>query len=491
MNIVWLKRDLRIEDHAPLLAATTASEDFLIIFIFEPSMQQYPDWDIRHWRFVYQSLMDIQYRNIPVNIFYGEAKDVFMHLHQTHTISRVYSHEEIGNNLSFQRDRNIKKLFLDLSIQWTEFPNYGIVRGKKNRINWKENWRASMSQAIKTPDFGHNYPKLTEIPKGFQITNALYYNLTQNDPNFQAGGESIGKKLLLEYLEYHNYKNYNRHISKPEESRKSCSRLSPYLAWGNISIRTVVQQIEKILDTNPPYKQHLLSFYSRVQWNQHFVQKFESECRMETENLNRGFDLLEKPIDESMITAWSQGMTGIPLVDACMRALINTGYINFRMRAMMVSFLAHHLWQPWQNGAYHMAGLFLDYEPGIHYPQFQMQAGTTGVNTLRIYNPVKNALENDPQAVFIKKWVPELKDLPVPFAIEPWRLSYLEKKFYNFEPGVHYPSPIINLAEAQKKASDILWNFKNNPIVRSENYRILQKHTFRKSVEDQQVLFIE
>ena len=201
---------------------------------------------------------------------------------------------------------------------------------------------------------------------------------------------------------------------------------------------------------------------------------------MEFEAVNRGFLNLEQPNNPEFIKAWKEGRTGYPLVDASIRCVVQTGYINFRMRSMVTSFLTHHLFQHFTTGSKWLARQFLDFEPGIHYGQMQMQAGLTGTNTVRIYNPTKNAFDHDSSALFIKKYVPELKKLPNHLAIEPWNITALEEDLYGFKYGNDYPQRIVNIKETRKLASQKLYGQRKNPLAKLEKLRILETHTIKR-----------
>jgi len=478
LAVVWLKRDLRLNDNEAIHNAIATGKRVLLLFVFEEFLIKDPHYDKRHWDFIKESITDLnnllQPYNSKVLAVNSEVAATLNQLQQHYHIQDLFSHQETGLLCTYHRDLKIKRYCNNNLITWTENIWNGVLRGIQNRKGWIGRWKEYMQ----APQF-YFHPKnqlltiheIEELEKQFSTTKLE----TDRNPLIQKGGTIEALKYQNTYFK-EQFLNTHKKMSKALESKEICSRLSPYLAWGNLSTRQVWQAANTIRPLSKS-KKDIDTFTARLKWQAHFIQKFEMEHTMEDSSINKGYQLLKKNISQKYQTAWKTGQTGVPMIDASIRCMNATGYLNFRMRAVLVSFFTHLLWQPWQDCAVYMSKMFIDFEPGIHFAQVQMQAGETGVNTLRIYNPVKNGHENDTNAEFIRKWVPELADLQTKHIHEPYLMSPLEQGLYNFKLGIDYPEPIIDLKANRQKASKILWEMKNNPMVMQENDRILRKHS--------------
>lgn len=419
MKIYWMKRDLRLEDNPAL---TKAVEDqCLVLYIFEPSYINQPDFDLRHWQFVLGSLVDLRKQGLNVHILFGEVKSILDTMDDNFTL---ISHVEIGNDFTFQRDKQLRK---SLGHRWQEFSLGHVVRGLKTNRGFHARWIKHMKQQQAPRPLNLNRAIIhKDLERRFAIPLILQSKL-QPDSN---AGETMAKKRLDQFIK-----------ESKQNSNYLTSKLSSYLSWGNISLRQVYQKAEKA---------KLTQFAVRLKWRSQLMQDFELNPNYEFKNQNQAFNQIRKKRNNRFLKAWKQGMTGYPLIDAAMRCVYETGYLDFKLRSNVVSFLTHILWQPWQSGVHYLARCFTDYEPGVHYGQFQMIAGTSAQHSIRIYDPIKQSRKIDPHGKFIKKWIPELRDVSEKQVHTPWQIS------------TSYPKPIVDHIEAMAEARKKLTTLKNS-----------------------------
>lgn len=427
VNVVWFKRDLRIYDHQPLFAAAS-SGCVLPLYVIEPELWQQPDSSSRHWHFIHDCLVEL---GKAMNSYGGRLiiriGDIILVLNDlscTLGAFNLCSHEETGNAWTYKRDVEVLRWCNERQVQWQEFQSNGVVRGLKSRDIWSVNRDQIMAKPIcgapESIEFVANIESCILPAK----TDSLFGPLPSG--NTQTGGRVQGLYVLSSFLKERAFK-YMSTISKPGVSARHCSRLSTHIAYGTLSVREIEQATKQKIQDSKGDNNHenlarnLSAFLSRLAWRCHFVQKLEQQYDIETKCMHPIFEGMREPyFREDYFNAWKSGNTGYPIVDACMRSLIDNGWLNFRMRAMLVSFASYNLWLDWRQTAPYLARLFTDYEPGIHYSQFQMQSGVTGINAIRIYNPIKQSTEQDQEAKFIRRYVPELKDVPDALVHTPW-----------------------------------------------------------------------
>ena len=488
LQLVWFKRDLRVDDHAALSEAAQRGP-VLPLYIVEPGLWTQADMSGRQWAFFREALQSLRDElataGQPLVIRHGDAVEVLQAILKRERIGAVWSHQETGNAWTFERDRQVAAMLRERGVPWHELRQHGVVRGRAERDRWSRQWERLMAEPLRTAPHlkrlaGVDLGELPDWP-----SDAL---APDRCPGRQPGGRQYATQVLSSFLAERG-KRYHRQMSSPASALTACSRLSAHLACGALSLREVVQATRRrraTLETSTGgarngWGRALAAFEGRLHWHCHFMQKLESEPRIERDNLHEVTRTLrDHEPDRRTLRAWSQGETGWPLVDACMRALDHHGWINFRMRAMLMSVASYQLWMHWREPGLHLARQFVDYEPGIHWPQAQMQSGTTGINTVRIYNPVKQSIDQDPTGRFIRTWLPELAAVPDEWIHTPWRMPDAEQTRRGVRIGRDYPAPLVDHEAAARRARQRIQGARRGPEASRQSRAIYVQHGSRK-----------
>jgi deoxyribodipyrimidine photo-lyase len=463
MEIVWFKHDLRIRDHAPLTEAA-ATGPVLALFMHEPEIILAPDFSASHGAFIRECLDNLhaalQERGAELIELAGSAPELLEKIWQQQPFANLWSHEETGNWASYQRDKLVAAWCRKRGVQWRQYPQNGVLRGRTARA--KQDWLAelevySSSVPVKAPR--------TIVPSRLDPMLAAPVVPLQaaghDKPGRIKGGRTEAIRLLTEFIRTKILR-YPQSISSPLTAEDGCSRLSPFLAQGVITMREIVLAMNRRVGSpemaSSAYRQERLIsalrfFADRLSWRAGYFQNMESMPRLEFENIHSGMTgLRESEFDSVRFGHWKNGETGYPMVDAAMKMLHHSGWINMRMRGMVLSFAVNELWLHWREPALFLAREFLDYEPAIHYNQMQIHAGTAGAGSMLAYNPVKQAQELDPQGVFVRRWLPTLRAVPDAYIFEPWTMPLAVQTDCGVTIGTDYPAPLVEHLQAARQA---------------------------------------
>lgn len=500
MVVWWIKRDFRLADNAALHhALSTSASTVLAVFILEPSATSAPETSYRHTNAQLQAFQCLSRRIQAAGghcaIFNTEVIDALELIHKTSPIEAVVSHEETGLLRTFNRDIAVNAWCAESGIERVELRQTGVFRRLNSRTDRGKLWNDFMqTQPLPEPDASelgrlqvpsslidaanrHHIELNHDI--NLRAYKASQFHLHVSDTRLSAlqpVGEQEAHAVLTDFLHNRSIA-YSGGISSPNTAFQAGSRLSVHLAWGTISARTVLHALLARLDElgnrqdseAKQFKRSLRAFMSRLHWRDHFVQRLESAPDMEEVALNPAYDKLPTCDDAQMLNAWQTGHTGFPIVDACVRCAEQTGFLNFRMRSLITSVATHCFRFDWRDIHFPMAQWWTDYEPGIHIAQLQMQAGVVGINTLRVYSPFKQLIDQDPEARFVKQWVPELRGA-----------SAADIASHHEQPVSGYVQPLVSWHEETKAMKADYYAIRHATETKDIAAVVLEKHGSKK-----------
>jgi deoxyribodipyrimidine photo-lyase len=425
------------------LAAAAANGTAHPVFVFDPRFYESKRVCDGRIEFLHESLDQLaaEYDQLDGSLALRHGRPTAILDSLLSDADRLYFNASPSAGYARDRDREL--------ASWDavrRFEDDAIVRQGDSRADWQTQAESYFTGDQRDPPttVGGDIDSSTTIP----AIEAEYDIDSEKERTFR-GGCRRGRNRLAAFVD--QIDEYIGGISPPAAARERTSRLSAYFKFGCLSLRAAYQRA----DSEGEHNRAVELFHSRLFWNQHFRQKIADNPTATEHAVNPVFRGMNRNRhDPELATAWKRGETGFPMVDASMRALRQTGWLNFRMRAMCASFYSYILRCWWKSGADWYYRHLIDAEPGINYQQWQMQSGLVGVHPLRIYNPRKQVRENDPDGAFIREFVPELADLPSEHLSRPEKTPLSVQQECGVEIGEAYPRPVVDFERRRQEARE-------------------------------------
>ena len=443
------RRDLRLEDNLGLLEALEASEEVLPVFIFDPRQidpKQNEYFSAPAFYFLLNSLEELdealKSRDSQLYVFKGNPGKVTKSLIQNDDIDAVFVNKDY-TPFSRKRDKEIADVCEAVEVEFKRCDDCALASLEGIRTGQDKAYtvftpfmKKAMEQEVPKPRKNNFSNYFSAASKTKTVSLADYsVDVDQYDLTLQ-GGRDEGLKILREN---HYLKNYKDRRNLPAEH--GTSRLSAHHKFGTISIRETYHMAKEHTGAHSQFVSELYwrDFYFYIAY--HFPKVFEESFLDWANNI-------EWVNDEDQFSAWCTGRTGVPMVDAGMRELISTGWIHNRSRMIVASYLTKNLLIDWRWGEKFFAQHLTDYDPSQNNGGWQWSASTgADPRPLRIFNPYTQAQKYDPDAAYIKKWVPELRE------VENKKLTDGKTRDFS-EIAENYPSPLVDQTETFHRAME-------------------------------------
>ena len=444
--LCWLRRDLRLHDHAALHHALKSGLPVACVFIFDSTiLQSLPSQDVR-LAFIRESLLQVQeqLRQFGSELItaHGDPEQLIPELAASLNANAVYANEDY-EPAAISRDQTVlqrlgeQDVTLQLFKDHVIFARDEILTQQKQPYTvftpYKRNWLTRIrSEDVQSYDCKQgSWAQLSS--QAIPSLNELGFQDDSKDQLLSPAGWQ-GAQTLLEQFEprIHTYQE-----RRDFPAKRGVSYLAPHLRFGTLSIRQAVSL------TWPSDSDGAATWLSELIWREFYQQFLWHHPETATESFKPAYKSLPFPNREDWFEAWKEGRTGYPIVDAAMRQLNQTGYMHNRLRMISASFLVKDLLIDWRWGEHYFAEKLLDYDMASNVGGWQW-AASTGCDAqpyFRIFNPVTQSRKFDPEGQFIRRYVPELLNLDKQAIHAPWQAKQLP---LDFKLGQHYPAPVVD-----------------------------------------------
>ena len=454
---MWFRRDLRLEDNVALKHAFQESDSLLLFFHVNP--KQFLGESSLNQAAFFKSVEilreEIKNKKATLHILYGDLEDCFLKLKKEFpNWSDIYiNRDERGYGL--ERDKIASAIFKEIGVKAHGYDDHHIHSAREIKTGSGTHYK------VFTPYFNKwielQKPEVVNVifDKEKVIKGPLFLKDEAKFNRFLAKqvpieevhlGHSIAHERLDEFIKQ-NLSDYNKARDYP--LKNTTSHLSKHLRTGEISIRTVFDHINR--SENSSGKE---TFIKELAWRDFYNMIYASHPNQKEQSINPSFRHIEWENNEDFFSSWKEGKTGFPIVDAAMRQLKETGWMHNRLRMVTASFLTKDLLIDWRWGEQYFQEMLIDYDPASNIGGWQWAAstGTDSVPYFRIFNPTTQSEKYDKNGDFIKKYIPELRNISSLKIHDPSTLSEKEQNEFQVFIGKDYPEPIVSHKERRKLA---------------------------------------